>query len=170
MSVVGRSKARLAYLGDQLHVTILDTVVDHFDIVAGTLITDPVAAGLAIGLGSNVLEDILDVWPGLLVATRHERGTITSTLLTTRDTSANKANALLLEVSGTTVGVRVVRVTTIDYDVARVAVREELLDEVVDGRTSHDKQHHTTGLLQLGSKLLNGVSTNDGFACNVVSG
>lgn len=48
-------------LADQLHVTVLDTVVDHLDVVASTLVTDPLAAGLAIGLGRDGLEDVLFV-------------------------------------------------------------------------------------------------------------
>jgi hypothetical protein len=152
------------YLGDELHVTVLDTIVDHLDIVASTLVTNPVTARLAIRLGSDGLEDVLDVWPGLLVTTGHDGRTITGTFFTTRDTSTNESNALLAQVLSTAVGVRVVGVAAIDDDVARVAVRQELLDEVIHSRTSHDEQHHTTRTLELGTELLDGVSTDDGLA------
>lgn len=46
-------------LANQLHVTVLNTVVDHLDVVASTLVTDPLAAGLAVRLGGNGLEDVL---------------------------------------------------------------------------------------------------------------
>jgi hypothetical protein len=33
--------------------------VDHLDVVTGTLVTNPLAAGLAVGLCGDRLEDIL---------------------------------------------------------------------------------------------------------------
>lgn len=152
-------------LTNQLHVTVLDTVVDHLDEVAGTLVTDPVTAGLAVvTLGGDALEDVLDVRPGGLVTTGHERGTVTGTLLTTRDSAANEADALLGQVLGTAVAVGEVGVTTVDDDVTLLEVRQESLDELVNGLTSHDQKHDTAGALELGAELLNGVSTNDGLA------
>merc|ERR1711939_688658 len=122
-------------LSDQLHVTVLDTVVDHLDVVTGALITDPLAAWLAIALCRDGLQNILDVWPCLLVTTRHNRGTISGTLLTTRDTSANEANALLSQVLGAAVRVWVMGVAAINDDVALLdaALGDERLDELVDG-------------------------------------
>jgi hypothetical protein len=152
-----------------LHVTILDTVVDHLDVVASTFVTDPVAAGLTIGLGSNALEDVLDVWPCLLVTTGHERRAVTGTFFTTGDTSSDETDTLLGEVSGAAVGIGVVGVTAVDDDVALVAVRQKLLNEVIHSRTGHDQQHHTTGLLELGAELLNGVGADNGLAWSDVS-
>ena len=141
--------------------------MDHLDVVTSTLITNPVTAWLAVGLGSNVLEDVLDVWPGLLVTTGHERWAISGTFLTTRDTSPDKSNTLLCKVLGSSVGVWVVGVATINDDITLVAVWEELLNEVVNSWTGHDKQHHSSWLLQLLAELLNRVSTFDGLACNL---
>jgi len=46
-------------LGDELHVAVLDAVVDHLDVVAGAGLADPVAAGLvavgALDLGGGLL-------------------------------------------------------------------------------------------------------------------
>jgi hypothetical protein len=61
-----------AYLADQLHVTVLNTVVHHLDIVTSTLITNPFAAWLIVTLSSNALHDVLDIWPCLLVSTGHQ--------------------------------------------------------------------------------------------------
>lgn len=154
----------MTYLTDQLHVTILDTVVDHLDVVAGTLITDPVAASLTFALGGNALEDILNERPGLLVTTGHERGTVTGTLLTTRDTATDEADALLGKVLGTAVAVGEVGVTTINDDIALLKVGQERLNELVDGLSSHNQEHDTAGTLQLSAELLNGVSTDNGLA------
>jgi hypothetical protein len=53
----------LVGLADHLHITILDSVVDHLNVVTSASLTDPVTAGLAIDLGSNSLEDGLDMGP-----------------------------------------------------------------------------------------------------------
>lgn len=125
-----------AYLADELHVTVLNTVVNHLDVVTSTLVTDPLTAGLAIRLGGDALEDILDVRPGLGVTTGHDRGTVTGTLLTTGDTSSDVADTLGGKVLGAAVGVGVVGVTTVDDDVAGLGTGlEELLDEVCAGST-----------------------------------
>lgn len=51
-------------LTDQLHVSVLDAVVDHLHKVAGALVSHPVTAGLpGSDLGRDALEDVLDVWP-----------------------------------------------------------------------------------------------------------
>lgn len=153
-----------AYLADQLHVTVLNTVVDHLDEVTSALVTNPVAAGLAVALGGDALEDVLDVGPGLLVTTGHERGAVTGTLLTTGDTAADEADALLGEVLGAAVAVGEVGVTTVNDDITLLKVGQERLDELVNGLSSHDQEHDTTGALQLGAELLNGVGTDDGLA------
>lgn len=161
MDGVSRGKA---YLADELHITVLDTVVDHLDKVTGTLITDPVAAGLVVALGSDALEDIFDVGPGLLVTTGHERGAVAGTLLTTGDTTADKADALRGELLGSAVAIGEVGVATIDDDITLLEVGQESLDELIDGLAGHDQEHDTARTLQLGAKLLDGVSTDDGLA------
>jgi hypothetical protein len=154
------------YLANQLHVTVLDTVVDHLDVVTSTLVTDPLAAGLAVRLGRDGLEDVLDVGPGLLVTTGHDAGAVAGTLLSSRDTAADESDALGLQVLGAAVCVGVVRVATVNDDVAllEATLVEEELDEVVNGLTGHDEEHHAAGLLELGAELLDGVGADNRLA------
>jgi hypothetical protein len=135
--------------------------VDHLDVVTGTLVTDPVAAGLAVALGGDALEDVLDVGPGGLVTTGHEGRTVTGTLLTTGDTTADEVDALLGEVASAAVAVGVVRVTTVNDDITLLQERQEGLDEVIDGLASHDEKHDAAGTLEVLAELLDGVSTNN---------
>jgi hypothetical protein len=117
-----------AYLANQLHVTILDPVVDHLDVMSGTLLTDPVATGLTIGLCRDGLEDLFDVGPGVGMATGHQGGTITSSLFTPRNTRPNKqvstvnmvpegVGPLVSEVFAATIRVGEVGIATIDDDI-----------------------------------------------------
>ena len=143
--------------------------MDHLDVVTGTLVTDPVAAGLTVALGGDALEDVLDVGPGVLITTGHERGSVTGTLLTTGDTATDEVDALAGEVLGAAVAVGEVGVTTVNDDITLLEERQKGLDEVIDGLAGHDKEHDTTGALELGAELLDGVSTDNGLACPIVS-
>jgi len=163
--VVAITEKEQTNLANQLHVTVLNTIVNHLDVVTSTLVTDPVTAGLTVALSSDALEDVLNVGPGGLVTTRHERGTVAGTLLTTGNTAADEADALGGEVLGATVAVGVVGVTTVNDDVTLLEEGQERLNEVIDGLASHDEEHHTAGALELSNELLDGVGTNDGLAC-----
>lgn len=131
--------ADVAYLADQLHVTVLNTVVNHLDEMASTLITNPVATGLAIRFGSNALEDVFDEGPCLLITTGHKRRSISGTLLTTRNTSTNEADLLISKVPSAAVGVGEMRVATIDDDIAGGEEGEKSSNKVIDSRTSLDE-------------------------------
>lgn len=158
----------LTNLADELHVTVLNTVVDHLDVVASTLVTDPLAASLALALGSNGLEDVLDVRPGSLITTGHERRAIAGTLLTTRDTGTNEADALGGKVLCPAVAVGEVRVTAINDDIALLEEGEKSLDPLVDGLAGLDEEHDAAGGLELGDELLGSLGTDDGLALGLV--
>jgi hypothetical protein len=141
-----------------LHVTVFDTVVHHLDIVASTLVTDPLAAGLAITLRSNALEDIFDVWPGLFITAGHQRRAISGTFFTPGNSGTYESDTLASQVFCSSVGVREMRVTTIDNDIAFLNMGKESLDEVVDWLSGHDEEHHPAGFLELADELLDRVS------------
>jgi hypothetical protein len=154
-------------LGDELHVSVLDTVVDHLDVVARTGLADPVAARLASGLSSGLLEDLLDVGPGGVGTTGHERGSVPGTLLTTRDTRADEEETLLLELVASADRVGVVRVTAVNDDVPLLEVGLELGDEVVDGLSGLDEEDDTPWALEVLAELLDGVGADDVGACEI---
>src|SRR5438876_1107074 len=118
-----RFPEKSTHFANQLHVTIFNTIVNHLDIVTGTLITNPVAACLTITLCSNTLENIFDERPCLFITTRHQTGSIPSSFFSTRYTSADESNFFPSEVLGSTVGIREMRVATINDDVSRLDMR-----------------------------------------------
>ena len=64
---------QLVGLADELHVAVLDAVVDHLHVVAGAVLADPVAAGRAVvDLGGDGLEDRLHVRPCRGLAAGHD--------------------------------------------------------------------------------------------------
>src|SRR5262249_38666148 len=86
-------------LADELHVAVLDAVVDHLDVMARAFVADPVAARRAIGgLGSDRLKDRLEVRPRCGIAAGHDRRPLEGALLAAGHTRADVEEALRLEV------------------------------------------------------------------------
>ena len=82
-------------LTDQLHVAVLDAVVDHFYEVTGAVLAHPVTACCtAIGFRTDVLEQIFNQWPGLRVTAGHDRRSVARAFLATGYTGANEKIAL----------------------------------------------------------------------------
>ena len=133
----------------------------HLDVVTGTSLANPITARLTKRFGSGGLENGLNRGPGVCRTTGHERGTMTGTLLSSRNTGTDKQEALLLELVGPSDGVGIVGVTAINDYVTLLKVGNKLLDEGVNGITGLDEENDFAGSLQLGSKLLDGVSTLD---------
>jgi hypothetical protein len=64
------------------------------------------------------LQDILHIWPRLLITARHDGRAISSALLASGNAGANESEALLGKVSGTAIGVREVRISAVNNDVS----------------------------------------------------
>ena len=84
-----------------------------------------------------------------------------SALLTTGHTRADEEKTLGLELLGAADGIRVVGVTAINDNVSRLEVRDELLDELVDGRTGLHEEDDLARTLELSAELLNGPGADD---------
>lgn len=106
--------------------------------------------------------------PGSNGTTGHHGGAVAGTLLTTRDTAADKEEALGFELFGTADGVGEVGVTSVDDDIAGLEEGQDLSNEVVDGRAGLDQHHDLARALQLLAELLNRVSANNLGALGLV--
>src|SRR3990170_2133147 len=82
-------------LGDELHVGVLDAVVDHLDEVAGAIGPDVGHAGLALGYRGDRLKDGPQRLPGLHGPARHDGRTVERALLTAGDAGADEVDARL---------------------------------------------------------------------------
>ena len=111
-------------LGDELHVGVLDAVVDHLDVVTGAVGADVGAARRAVDVGGDRLEDGLDrPVVGLAVAAGHDARPVERPLLAAGDPGADEVDALLGELGVPALGVAVKRVTAVDDHVALVEMR-----------------------------------------------
>ena len=82
-------------LGDQLHVGVLDAVVDHLHVVARAVGADVGAARLAVDLRGDRGEDLLDLAVGVALAARHDRRAEQRALLAAGDAGADEAQPAL---------------------------------------------------------------------------
>ena len=148
-------------LRDQLHVGVLDAVVDHLHVVAGAVGADVRAARLAVHLGGDRGEDLLDVGVGLARPARHDRGAIERALLTAGDARADEAQPLGLAIGLAAARVGEVRVAGVDDDVALVEQRLQRFDHAVDRRPGLDHDDDAARALEGGDELLQRLGTRE---------
>ena len=112
----------------------------HLDVVAGAFRADEGDAGRAIDLRRHLSHDRLDPPIGVELAARHHARAVQRPLLAAGHAHADEADAGVLQRGEAAVGVGVLRVAAVDQDVARLEVRQKLVDHVVDrlARLHHD--------------------------------
>ena len=132
----------LVRFANQLHITVFDAVVHHFDEMACAVAADPVAAGFALrGFGGNGLEDRFDGGPCGFVAAGHDGRAVTRAFFATGYARADKADAFRGQLVCTAGGIRIVGITAVNNDVAFVQKRNELFDKIVNNRASANHHH-----------------------------
>jgi len=106
---------------NQLHVTVFDAVVDHFDVVSRTARSDPLAARHVIGhAGGNRLQNVAHDRPCLGAASGHQARPQQRALFAPGDSDADVQHAGLLDSLSTPFGVEVKRVSSIENHIARL--------------------------------------------------
>ena len=131
-------------LADQLHVAVLDAVVNHFHVVPGATRPHPIAAR-NVALWANLRRDCLEDWlherPASGRAARHQAGALERAFLAAGNTRANVEQPACLNFSRAAFGVGVERVAAVDNDIARGEQGSEMGDEVVDRWPSLHHHH-----------------------------
>ncbi len=84
-------------LADELHVAVLDAVVDHLHVVAGAVGTHVTAAGLAFGDGGDLGVDGRDDFPAFGGAAGHDAGAFERAFFAAGDADAEEVDAFFLE-------------------------------------------------------------------------
>src|SRR5690606_5546759 len=85
---------------NELHVAVLDAIVDHLDVMAGAVGAHPFAAGNVVFgayLGGYRLEDGLELGPGRAGSAGHDGRTLEGALLAAGDAHSEETETLFLE-------------------------------------------------------------------------
>ena len=134
---------------DQLHITILNTVVNHFYEVTGTCVADPITTGLPVfGLGSDSLQNGLNMRPGFFVSPGHDGRAVARSLFSPGNTGSNKADPFGRQLFVPAIAIFVVGVSAVDDDVSRLQNIHNRLDGKVHGFTGLHHQHDNSWLLE----------------------
>ena len=106
--------------GDELHVAVLDAVVNHLDVVARAARPDVCDARAVVNFGGDGFPDGTYLLVGLPVAARHERRPPQRALLAARNAGADEVQSLRLQLLLAALRVHEVRVAAVNDDVAGV--------------------------------------------------
>ena len=157
-------------LADELHIAVLDSVVDHLHEVACSAVSYPVTAGTSVlDLGADCLEDRFYQRPCLGRSAGHHGRALQSTLFSAGNTGSDVEKALGLDICTASDCVGEVAVAAVDDYIARLKHGKKLLDEVVHRLACLDEHENLAGSLEVGSQFLDAVASDNVLAlCTAV--
>ena len=131
---------------DQLHIPVLDPVVDHFHVVTSSIRTDVSHTWFSIfrrfcrDFFKNVSYQVICFF----LSTRHDRRTFKGTFFTTRYTSTDKVDTRVRQLFVTTDGIFIESISSVDQDIAFIQMWKKGLDGCVCTRPCLNHKHDTT--------------------------
>src|SRR5262249_46646642 len=144
-------------LGDELHVAVLDAVVDHLHVMAGAAGAHVVHAGPVVDLGGDFGQHRGQVLVRTARAAGHERRAVARALLAARDAHSHVPQAGGFVLTGAALGVGEVLVAAVYHQVAGFETGAQRGKRVVDGcaRLYHKNNaaRALEGRRQLGRRL-----------------
>ena len=139
---------------DQLHVAVLDPVVDHLDVMAGAIRAHVTAARLAIHLRGDLAKDRRDNFPGITRTAGHERRAFQRAFFAAGNTAADEVQSAPFQILAAPLRVGEERVPAVDDHVAFFQERRELSDDRVHGTAGLHHDHRFAWTLQRADKFL----------------
>jgi hypothetical protein len=140
---------------DELHVGVLDAVVDHLDEVTSTVGAHVGDAGLTLRDGGDGCQDRTEGLVGLSGSTRHDARAVEGTLFASGNTGTHEVDSVFADRLLPANGVREQRVAAIDDDVAGLEQVGELADDSVRALTRLDHDDGGAWLLEGSDEFLN---------------
>ena len=135
--------------GNELHVGVFDAVVDHLDIVAGTVFADIRTARLAVsGFSGNSLVNGLDFRVRFLIAARHDSRAAAGPRFPTGNPHAVEVDAVFPATVVAAARIAEIGIAAVDDDVPRIEERQQLVEHAVHGSAGHDHEHDLARPLQ----------------------
>ena len=128
-------------LGDSLHNSIFDAVMDYFDKMPDTAGTEAATAGLATHIRCDSAQHRRHNLPRSLVAADHDSRAMPRALFTARDARAEQHDAVIRQGLGAARRIHPVCVTAVDNHIAWFEVGAQGINHVVHGlsRLNHEQ-------------------------------
>ena len=140
-------------LADELHVGVLDAVVDHLHEMPGAVGADVGATGFTIHVGGDPLQDRAERLVGLRGSAGHDRGSLQGSDLPSGDPSPHEVQSEVAEALLAAAGVLEERVAAVDDDVPLLEERHEGVDGGVGRATGLDHENDAAGTFQGGDEI-----------------
>ena len=147
---------QLISLADDLHIGILDTIVDHLHKVAGAVRTNVGYTRSAVHVGSDGLKNRAEGLPRLLGAAGHDGRTVERAFLATGDSGTDEVLAAGGYVLLAANGVSEQGIAAIDDDIAIIHGFGQLIDDGIGGPASLDHNDCLARALQGSHKVFDG--------------
>ncbi len=106
-------------------------------------------------------KNCLHVRPCGGIAAGHDGGAEARAFFAAGDAGADEEDSFGGQIFGAAVGVGKQRVTAVDDDVARLKVRQHVVDHLVDGVAGFDHQHDAARPLEQAGQLFDGVGADN---------
>ena len=164
----GAAAQQVVGLGDQLHVGVLDAVVHHLDEVTGAVGADVRAAGRAIDVRGDLLQDRAERLVRLRGPAGHDRRAVQRTLLAARHAAPDEVNALVLQCRLPPTGVGELGVAAVDDDVAGFDQFGQFVDDGIRRATGLDHDQDLAGCRQRVDEVLGGLGRDEGSVTAVL--
>src|SRR5659263_99790 len=153
-------------LADQLHVTVFDAVVHHFNKVAGTVFSDPFTARASVNPGSDCLKNRFDQRPRLHRSTGHNTWPLQRTFFAAGHTGTDIQETFTFNILCPADGIREMRVPSVNDHITFFEMQQQELDKIIDRLPGPDHHHDLPRLFNTRSEFSDGVSTDDIPACS----
>ena len=134
--------------GDELHITILDAIVDHLDIVTGASWPEVGHTWLLVHLGGDGFKDRLDDLPRFRLAAGHDGRTPQRSFRSAADARSHVHDSIALQRFRTPLGVLKKRVASVDQQVPLLQQGLDVLDYRLHRRAGGDHHHNLARPLQ----------------------
>uniref|UniRef100_A0A0A0KUU0 Uncharacterized protein n=1 Tax=Cucumis sativus TaxID=3659 RepID=A0A0A0KUU0_CUCSA len=146
-------------LRNELHITIFNTIMHHLNEISGTPFTYVSNTRTIINLSSYLLENILNIRISLKRSSRHQRGTMTSTIFTTRNPHPKIKNPSFRSLRNSTLSILIPLITTINDCITRLQVVRQGSNGLIDGQTSLNEDDNRSRTLNRENKITRIVLT-----------
>ena len=157
---------QLVSLADQLHVAVLNAVMDHLHKMPCTVFTDPVTAGGTVFyLGTDALENRFDIRPCCGGTAGHQGGAFQGAFFSTGDTCSDIEKALAFHIGCAACRIGEMAVAAVNQNIALFETGDKGLDQVIYGFAGFDHHEDPAGLFQRSCELFQRVSTDEFLTC-----
>mmetsp|Transcript_11405 Transcript_11405/g.15970 ORF Transcript_11405/g.15970 Transcript_11405/m.15970 type:complete len:304 (+) Transcript_11405:924-1835(+) len=146
--------------GDELHISVLDTIVNHLHVVTSATWTNPSHTWSVINLSSAFTYNWLDALVSFLWSARHHGRPVASSFFTTRYAHPHVLYFLRLQFLRTANSIREPLISAVYDDIAFFHILDKSFDGQIYGLPCFHKNNHCSWLADCSDEIFHALVTN----------